>query len=108
MALHLNPKLAGHLTRKSDETVNNLNSFWSNKETNRKIVGNLRDDRMKEDKEIDAIDFDLAKGEYKLDQAERRLRVVSADLEELDHQLEQLESAGVFPESIWSVRDNII
>jgi chromosome segregation ATPase len=104
MSLHLAPKL-GHLTRKSDEAVNNLNGYWNAKDSNRKNLGSLREDRMKEDKEIDAIEFDLAKGEYKLDQAERRLRVVASDLEELDHQLEQLEALGVFPDSIWSIKD---
>jgi chromosome segregation ATPase len=107
MALHLSTKTGAQLTRKSEETVNNLNAYWTARDSFRKNLETLRDERLKDEKELDAIDFELTKGEYKLDQAERRLRVVTADIEELDYQLEKLEQDGTFPHSIWSIKDTV-
>jgi uncharacterized protein YhaN len=105
--LHVSLKNVSHSTRKNEEMANNINSYWQAKENGRAQLLSLREDRIKEDKEIDAIDFELTKGEYKLDQADRRLRVINADLEEVDYQIEQLEAAGVFPDSIWSMNESI-
>lgn len=100
------------LSNKSEENAKYLNNYWQSKDSNRKQLVSLRTERIKEDKEGDTIDFELVKGEYKLDQADRRLRFISSDLDEIDFQLQQLNNPlnddATYPEYIWSMKSWLV
>lgn len=88
-------------TRKTEEIVSSLNKYWTILDINRNKLTKIRRDRLQIDKQENVIEFDIIKAEYKLEQANRRLGVVVADLEETENQIRSLSEDGVFPESIW-------
>jgi len=93
-----------NIPKKLEEFVDNLNSYWDGYTHARDETLNLRKDRMRVDKQEDMYMFDLTKAEWKLEQAERRLGVVLADLEECEKQIESLREDKVFPESTWAMK----
>eukprot|EP01127_Copromyxa_protea_P003234 TRINITY_DN13081_c0_g1_i1.p1 TRINITY_DN13081_c0_g1~~TRINITY_DN13081_c0_g1_i1.p1 ORF type:complete len:639 (-),score=42.95 TRINITY_DN13081_c0_g1_i1:3-1919(-) len=88
-------------TKRTEELVVSVNKYWSNLELGRNQLTKIRRERLQIDKQENAVEFELIKTEYKMEQANRRLGVILADIEEIDHQITSLLEEGVFPSSIW-------
>jgi chromosome segregation ATPase len=77
---------------------------WLKLDTLSAQLMNIRRERLKLEKQEDILDFELRKAEFKLDQAERRVSAIDADLTETDRQTSHLLKEGVFLPSEWSMR----
>jgi hypothetical protein len=90
-------------TKKTEELVSGLNKYWTNLDQGRNTLTKMRKERIILDKQENAIEFEMMKAEYKLEQANRRLGVVVADFYETDNQIRSLSEEGVFPSSVWQM-----
>eukprot|EP01126_Amoeba_proteus_P002300 TRINITY_DN10723_c0_g1_i2.p1 TRINITY_DN10723_c0_g1~~TRINITY_DN10723_c0_g1_i2.p1 ORF type:complete len:335 (+),score=107.24 TRINITY_DN10723_c0_g1_i2:48-1007(+) len=93
----------GMLSRNED-LVSNLNKYWMMVDCWRLQLAKIRKEQIQLDKQEDMADFELVKGDFKLEQSLRRLSGVIADLTETDYQIQKLSQGSDFPGSVWDLK----